>query len=149
MPAEAVAELPGGIHLIGDFSDCRCSPMLLSDARALRCICLELVKASGLTILADRFHQFAPAGVTGFVLLAESHLSIHTWPECAFASVDVFVCNHSGDNRDTARELFAAVQTALEPRARHATSLARVRPHHACGHIAAHAEVAFVSGAAG
>ena len=53
---------------------------------------------AGLTIVGDSFHQFAPQGVTGTVLLAESHLAIHTWPEHGFVTVDVYVCNLATDN---------------------------------------------------
>ena len=44
------------------------------------------------TIIAERFHQFEPHGVTGFLLLAESHISVHTWPEENFAAIDIFFC---------------------------------------------------------
>lgn len=50
------------------------------------------VERAGATILTQRFHQFEPQGVTGFLLLAESHLSLHTWPEENFAALDIFAC---------------------------------------------------------
>ncbi len=56
--------------------------------RALRA-CAE---ASGATILGGDFHRFEPNGVSGVLLLAESHISIHTWPERAFAALDIFMC---------------------------------------------------------
>ena len=46
-----------------------------------------------MTVVGDSFHQFEPQGVTGTVLLAESHLAIHTWPEQGFVTIDVYVCN--------------------------------------------------------
>lgn len=53
---------------------------------------LAAAKASGATILKHHFHQFSPIGITGFLLLAESHISVHTWPEEGLATVDIFTC---------------------------------------------------------
>lgn len=47
---------------------------------------------SGATVIGTQFHQFSPSGITGFLLLAESHLSVHTWPEEGLATVDIFTC---------------------------------------------------------
>ena len=52
----------------------------------------EACRDAGATVLGARFHQFAPDGVTGIVLLAESHASVHTWPEAGLATLDVFTC---------------------------------------------------------
>ena len=64
----------------------------------------------GATILHAYFHPFAPTGVTGFVLLAESHLSVHTWPEERFAAFDIFSCG----NMDTAR-IVEVLREGLRP----------------------------------
>jgi S-adenosylmethionine decarboxylase proenzyme len=104
-----------GLHLLGEWFDCDADPSVLSDAQALREVCLTLVGASGLTVVGDLFHQFAPHGVTGTILLAESHLAIHTWPETRFASIDVFVCNFKSDNHAKARQLFDSLRQALRP----------------------------------
>jgi S-adenosylmethionine/arginine decarboxylase-like enzyme len=67
------------------------------------------------------FHQFAgsstdqPGGVTGVVLLAESHLALHTWPELGAVTLDVYVCNRSGDHSDQARQVMAAMQALFRP----------------------------------
>jgi S-adenosylmethionine decarboxylase proenzyme len=55
-------------------------------------ILLEAAEQSGATVLDHQFHQFHPCGVTGFLLLAESHISVHTWPEEGLAAIDVFTC---------------------------------------------------------
>ena len=55
-------------------------------------ILLGLAERSGATVIGQRFYQFEPHGVTGFVLLAESHVSVHTWPEEGLATIDVFAC---------------------------------------------------------
>jgi spermidine synthase/S-adenosylmethionine decarboxylase len=101
-----------GLHLIADLHDCRCAPALLLDAAALETYCSEACLRHGLTVVGRLFHAFrdpagAAAGVTGAVVLAESHLAVHTWPECAGVTIDLYVCNYSGDNSARARALFA------------------------------------------
>lgn len=59
-----------------------------------------MAKAAGATVVGSRFRRFAPHGVTGVVLLAESHVTVHTWPELGFAAFDVFTC---GDGRLSAQ----------------------------------------------
>jgi spermidine synthase len=87
-----------GLHLIGDLTGCRCDPQLLLDGERFRAKCLEMVAASGLTTMDATFHQFEGSGFTGTVVLAESHLAIHTWPERQGLTLDVYVCNYSADN---------------------------------------------------
>ena len=94
-----------GLHLIGDLTGCRCDPQLLLDGRGFRTKCIEMVEASGLTVMDATFHQFEGSGFTGTVVLAESHLAIHTWPERQGLTLDVYVCNYSADNSAKARKL--------------------------------------------
>ena len=83
--------------------------MLLPDERGA-------VAAAGLTAVAELFHPFpAAGGITGVVLLAESHLAVHTWPEHAGATLDVYVCNRGRDNSDRAEALLAALVAAFAP----------------------------------
>lgn len=105
-----------GIHLLGEWYGCPNDNPALSRADVLRETCLRAVRAAELNVVGEAFHQFAPQGVTGTVLLAESHLAIHTWPEHGFATVDVYVCNYQADNTAKASELFRALQGALGPR---------------------------------
>ena len=65
---------------------------LLQRIEPLRAVLLAAARDSGATVLANRFHQFEPHGVTGMLLLAESHLSVHTWPEERLVTVDIFTC---------------------------------------------------------
>ena len=104
-----------GIHLLGEWYGCPAEP-LLTQADALRDLCRKVVDESGLTIVGDRFFQFEPHGVTGTVLLAESHLAIHTWPEAGFVTVDVYVCNYTTDNTTKAERVFRALERAFQPR---------------------------------
>ncbi|MGH8802624.1 MAG: adenosylmethionine decarboxylase [Casimicrobiaceae bacterium] len=105
-----------GIHLLGEWYGCSADTPTLTQAAALRDVCIEAVNASGLTIVGDCFHQFEPQGVTGTVLLAESHLAIHTWPEAGFVTVDVYVCNYTTDNTGKAGQVFSALEAALKPK---------------------------------
>ena len=78
-----------GTHLLVDLWGATnlCDPELID--RALR----EAAEAAGATILHSHFHHFSPnGGVSGVVVLAESHISIHTWPERDFAAIDIFMC---------------------------------------------------------
>ena len=104
-----------GIHLLGEWFGCPATAAMVS-ADVLRPLCLDAVKAAGLTPLGHTFHQFSPQGVTGLVLLAESHLAVHTWPETGFATVDVYVCNVSTDNGNRAHALYDAIKRVLQPR---------------------------------
>ena len=105
-----------GIHLLGEWYDCPSDTPAFTRADALRALCLDATAASGLTVVGDAFHQFSPQGVTGTVLLAESHLAIHTWPEHGFVTVDVYVCNLATDNTAKAEQLFRALELALKPK---------------------------------
>jgi len=104
-----------GIHLLGEWYDCPAHTPEFTRADALRALCLAAVADAQLTLVGECFHQFEPQGVTGTVLLAESHLAIHTWPEHGFVSVDVYVCNLATDNSAKAERLFRALEAALKP----------------------------------
>jgi len=108
-----------GLHLIAELHDCHCAPRLLADAEALRALCLDVCSVPGLTPVGQVFHQFgsqaAPAGATGAVVLAESHLAVHTWPEIAAVTLDLYVCNFSQDNSAAARAAFARLLAAFAP----------------------------------
>ena len=104
-----------GLHIIGDLTGCRCDPQLLLDGERFRAKCLEMVAAAGLTTMDATFHQFAGSGFTGTVVLAESHLAIHTWPERQGLTLDVYVCNYSDDNSHKARKLFENLVDYFQP----------------------------------
>ena len=109
-----------GLHLLADLRDCA-GPAPLDDADALRALCLRTVAASGLAAVGELFHPFAdaagrPQGVTGVVLLAESHLAVHTWPELRAVTADLYVCNVGADNSARAEGVMAALVEAFGPR---------------------------------
>jgi S-adenosylmethionine decarboxylase len=101
-----------GLHLMVDLSGCTAGGAVHWPAERLRAHCLQAVREAGLQPVDTCFHSFAPAGagVTGVVLLAESHLAVHTWPERSATTVDVYVCNFGGDNRDKAHRLLALIE---------------------------------------
>jgi len=104
-----------GIHLLGEWYDCPADTPEFTRADALRALCLAAVEDVELTPVGECFHQFEPQGVTGTVLLAESHIAIHTWPENGFVTIDVYVCNLQHDNTGKARRLFGALEAAFRP----------------------------------
>lgn len=79
-----------GRHLLLDLSGC--DGDLLAQAEGLEALFCEAVRTGGATVVSSHFHQFAPQGVSGVVVLAESHVTVHTWPEAGFAAVDIFTC---------------------------------------------------------
>jgi S-adenosylmethionine decarboxylase proenzyme len=79
-----------GRHVIAELDGC--DARLLSQPAQLRKALLGAAEEAGATILTDEFFTFPTGGVSGFVLLAESHISIHTWPEHAYAAVDIYTC---------------------------------------------------------
>ena len=109
-----------GLHIIGDLHHCAASEFLIS-AKALRALCVAACRDAGLTVLGEHFYQFKGfdatqiGGATGAVILAESHLAIHTWPERNQATLDVYVCNVTIDNSAKAEQLFLRMAGALRP----------------------------------
>jgi S-adenosylmethionine decarboxylase len=113
-PATAV-----GHHVLADLYGVE--PGLLRDTAILEDVLRAAAEHAGAHVLASHFHSFgANDGVTGVVLLAESHISIHTWPEYGFAAADIFMCG--GSQPELA---LAWLTTALAPERRDIRSLAR------------------------
>ena len=81
-----------GKHYLVDLRDC--DPDIITCVKLTRGIVMHAAEACGATILNDHFHQFQPIGVSGVVLIAESHISVHTWPENGFAAMDIFTCGN-------------------------------------------------------
>ncbi len=112
---QKVKETPG-LHIMGDLYDCECEDRYLTDSRLLTEHCLRLVEEAGLSVVGNYFHQFdGGGGVTGMIVLAESHMSIHTWPEKRYVTVDVYVCSYTQDNRPKARNLYENLRRTFAP----------------------------------
>ncbi len=79
-----------GRHFLLDLEDCDAN--ILDDLNKIEEILVAAAREAKATIIESRFHKFNPFGISGVVVIAESHLAIHTWPEHAFAAVDIFTC---------------------------------------------------------
>ncbi|OUL98003.1 S-adenosylmethionine decarboxylase family protein [Variovorax sp. JS1663] len=109
-----------GLHLTADLHDCRCELPWLVDAQALGTACVQVAEAAGLQVVGTLFHAFpatpqGPGGITATVLLAESHLCVHTWPEQRGVTLDVYVCNFGADHSAKARAVMEALEGLFEP----------------------------------
>jgi len=79
-----------GTHLLLEMNEC--DPVLLDDMDLVKQVLLAGAEEARATVIGEVFHKFSPVGVTGIVCIAESHISIHTWPEHRYAAVDIFTC---------------------------------------------------------
>lgn len=106
-----------GLHLTADLNGCDPRAAVMTDQAALRALCLAAVSEAGLTPVGELFHRFGDGGqgLTGVVLLAESHLALHTWPELGAVTLDVYVCNYGTDNSARADALLAKLEAAFAP----------------------------------
>jgi S-adenosylmethionine decarboxylase proenzyme len=84
----------GQHHLMELYS---CDASLIDDQEVVRRLMVEGARRSGATVVGEHFHKFAPQGVSGVVILAESHFAVHTWPEHGFVAVDLFGCGNRLD----------------------------------------------------
>lgn len=119
-----------GLHLTADLRRCTCVPAWLTDAARLMAFCTQAVQDAGLQTVAQLFHTFpatehGPGGVTATVLLAESHLCVHTWPEQAGVTLDVYVCNFGSDHSAKAHALMQALTALFAPGEVHQHQLQR------------------------
>lgn len=79
-----------GTHLLVELKDCNSE--VLKDLNAVQEAMVTAARQARATIVDVSFHEFNPFGISGMVVIAESHLSIHTWPEYGYAAVDIFTC---------------------------------------------------------
>jgi S-adenosylmethionine decarboxylase len=119
-----------GLHLTADLYQCQSEMRWLTQSELLAQHCIDAVRAAGLQPVAQVSHTFSAradgdGGVTATVLLAESHLCIHTWPEHRAVTLDVYVCNFGADNSHKAQALMATLVALFAPL--HVTQQALVR----------------------
>lgn len=109
-----------GLHLTADLSGCAATA-LMTDPAALARTTRAATEAAGLSLVGEHWHRFPdaldgqPGGVTGMLLLAESHVALHTWPELSAVTLDVYVCNYGGDNSAKADMLMSALIALFGP----------------------------------
>lgn len=84
-----------GHHVLVEFYGC--DPDILDNLDSVRKNLVEAARLTGATVVGEVFHKFAPQGVSGTVVIAESHLAIHTWPELGYCALDLYTC---GDRVD-------------------------------------------------
>lgn len=113
---------PAGVHLLADMSGIAAD--LLTSCLKIEQLLRDAAEAAGAHVLHSHFHGFGEGqGVTGVVLLAESHISIHTWPEAGFAAADIFMCGASDPQR-----ALALLRRALQPVGCTVTTIRRQPP---------------------
>jgi S-adenosylmethionine decarboxylase len=96
-------QLKLGEHFICDLSGCNVD--LLYDSERARDLFFKAVRKSRLTVIQEGFYKFSPHGFTCFLLLAESHASLHAWPEHGYCAIDLFTCSLSLDITPLVQEL--------------------------------------------
>ncbi|MDN5321512.1 MAG: S-adenosylmethionine decarboxylase [Thermococcaceae archaeon] len=84
-----------GYHYVVEASGC--DPEVLKDPNKIRETFLEAAKVGNMEVKASYFFRFSPTGVSGVVIVAESHISVHTWPEEGYAALDVYTCGEKAD----------------------------------------------------
>ncbi|OGO04944.1 MAG: S-adenosylmethionine decarboxylase proenzyme [Chloroflexi bacterium RBG_13_54_8] len=101
-----------GNHLLLELKDC--NREVLNDLSFLQNALVSAAEEAGATVLAKYFHQFSPQGVSGAIIIAESHLSLHTWPEHGYAAVDIFTCGNTV-NAEAAADLLIEKLQSKDP----------------------------------
>lgn len=84
-----------GRHILAEFYNCNSN--VLNNMELIETAMEEAAVNCGATVIEKKFHMFSPYGVSGVVIISESHLAIHTWPEFAYAAVDLFTCGNTCD----------------------------------------------------
>ncbi len=97
-----------GTHLLVEYHGCDLA--VLNDIAAVRSMMRTAAEAAGATVVAEVFQPFAPQGITGVIVIEESHFSVHTWPECGYAAVDFYTCGDCVPQRAD-----AVLREALRP----------------------------------
>lgn len=120
------------LHILADLYHCAGDQIYFTGKARVRRKALALIRRAGFTIIASRFHKFTAnphgsarrraegamageGGITGVVIVSESHLTIHTWPERRYVNLDVFFCNYSRDNTKKARAVFGEFRKLYRP----------------------------------
>jgi len=100
-----------GQQIIAEFYDCNRAS--LNDVDFIRAAMLYAAEKAGAMIVTETFHHFSPHGVSGAVIIAESHLSIHTWPEYGYAAVDLFTCGDTVSSETAFNHLRDTLESTL------------------------------------
>lgn len=104
-----------GRHILVEFNGC--NPDVLNDVTVIEKEMIQAARIAGATVISSSFHHFSPYGVSGVVVIQESHLAIHTWPEFGYAAVDLFTCGETVDpwvSFDHLKKILEANYSAIE-----------------------------------
>lgn len=110
MPSEAL-----GIHILAEYYHCQAK--VLDNVEVVKQAMTEAAKIANATIVETIIHQFSPYGVSGVVVIAESHISIHTWPEHEYVAIDIFTCGATLETQkaiDFLNQVFQAQQIIVK-----------------------------------
>jgi S-adenosylmethionine decarboxylase len=122
MSHSAPSQPPTGRHVLAELTGCPAT--VLNDVVTLEKCFRHCAEAGGATLVSSHFHPFLPQGVSGVVVIAESHLTVHTWPEHGYAAVDVFTCGCP----EVAETVMGLLIASLHAQTVHRTSFER-GPH--------------------
>ena len=111
-----------GIHYLLECSNC--VPELLTDKELLSTAIETAARNAGATVVETLLHRFNPHGLSGIVVIAESHLAIHTWPEHNYAAIDIFTCGMP----DVAERIYQNILSAFEPETHTLQKIERTPP---------------------
>ena len=121
------------LHILADLYDCEGSAIYFTTKATVRTKALAMIRRAGFGIVASRFHKFSgdlhgaarrrtagvvagDDGITGVIIVSESHLTVHTWPERKFVNLDVFFCNYTRDNTRKARAVLGEFKNIYRPK---------------------------------
>ena len=113
---------PAGRHVLAELTGC--SAVVLNDPASLENGFRRCAEEGGATLVSSHFHHFSPQGVSGVVVIAQSHVTVHTWPEHGYAAVDVFTCGQP----EIAEAVMELIIASLHAETVHRTSFER-GPH--------------------
>ena len=91
-PAAESSHSAAGTHLLAELNGCPSEN--LNDPAAIELKLVAAAKEAGATVVSSHFHHFSPQGVSGVIIISESHITLHTWPQLGYAALDVFTCGH-------------------------------------------------------
>lgn len=110
------------LHILADLYNCNGEDKYLSNVTEVQKKILQMVRRSGFKIVHYDFHKFAPGsnatdgGITGVIVVSESHLAFHTWPEKNYVNFDVFFCSYSRDNSLKTKRIFEEFSQLYKPK---------------------------------
>lgn len=106
-----------GLHIVANFYNCQYyqNKIFSLDEKLILEKAIQFCETVGLHVVGQSFYHFEPQGLTFVLLLAESHLSIHTWPENGNVAFDIYTCNYQNDNSEKTKRVYKMIEQLLLP----------------------------------